>query len=243
MPIIRKLQTSNGSVIENAASILNEERNFYKNLYTHNENMSTDFNDFFFGYKNMKHLTKANQDYCDQPITLQECSLALKQMKNNKTPGTDGLSTEFYKMMWPTIAELVFESIQHAYQTGELSIDQKRGLIKLIPKKDKDITFLKNWRPISILNTDYKLIGNIIANRLQNVLHEIISTDQNGYIKNRFIGCNIRTIFDIIEASQENDIANMIVFLDFEKLLTALSMNSYYKHCTTLASEKNSLSG
>ena len=79
-------------------------------------------------------------------------------MKNGRTPGIDGLSTEFYKMVWLSINELVFASIQYAYQTGELSVDQKRGLIKLIPKKDTDITFLKNWCPISILNTDYKLV-------------------------------------------------------------------------------------
>ncbi len=122
-------------------------------------------------------------------------------MKNGKTPGTDGLSVEFYKIFWQSIKDLVFESFLYAYDIGELSIDQKRGILKLLPKKDKILKFLKNWRPISLLNTDYKIIAHVLAARLQEVLPFIIHPDQNGYLKGRFIGCSIRTIYDVIEIS------------------------------------------
>ena len=78
-------------------------------------------------------------------------------MKNTKALGTDGLTVE---------------SFVYAYSLGELSIDQKRGIIKLLPKKDKILQFLKNWRPISLLNTDYKIIAHLLANRLQNFLQQ-----------------------------------------------------------------------
>ena len=138
-------------------------------------------------------------------------------MKNGKTPGSDGFSVEFYKMFWTSIKELVLESFYFAYDLGELSIDQKRGVIKLLPKKDKILKFLKNWRPISLLNTDYKILAHVLASRLQMVLPDIIHPDQNGYLKGRFIGCNIRTIYDIIDFSQNKEFANLITFIDYEK--------------------------
>ena len=63
---------------------------------------------------------------------------------------------------------------------------KKQGIINLILKKDKDITDLKSWRPISILNTDYKILAKILSNRLKVVLKEIINPDQVGYMENRF---------------------------------------------------------
>ena len=58
---------------------------------------------------------------------------------------------------------------------------------------------LKNWRPISLLNVDTKILTNYLAQRLQNVLPSIIHSDQNGFLKNRFIGTNIRAIIDSID--------------------------------------------
>ena len=62
-------------------------------------------------------------------------------------------------MFWPDIGYLVFDSFNKAYEHGELSPTQKQGIINLIPKKDKDLTHLKSWRPLSILNTDYKILA------------------------------------------------------------------------------------
>ena len=76
---------------------------------------------------------------------------------------------------------------------------------------------LKNWRPLSLLNTDYKILTKSLATRLQCILDEVISYDQNGYIKNRFIGENIRTIADVIEHTNKNNESGMIALLDFEK--------------------------
>ena len=89
-------------------------------------------------------------------------------------------------------------SFNYAFQKGTLSINQKRGIISLIPKKDKDKTLLENLRPISLLNVDYKILTKAIAKRLEKILSKIINHDQAGYIKGRFIGENIRFIQDIM---------------------------------------------
>ena len=125
-------------------------------------------------------------------ISKEECLTALKEFKNNKTPGTDGFSAEFYKFFWSDLGTEMTASFNYAFQKGSLSISQKRGIISLIPKKNKDKTLLENLRPISLLNVDYKILTKSIAKRLEKVLPKIINSDQTGYIKGRFIGENVR---------------------------------------------------
>ena len=98
-----------------------------------------------------------------------------------------------------------------------MSIEQKRGVLTLIPKKGKDLRYLKNWRPLTLLNTDYKILTKLLAARLQEVIKKIVHPDQSGYIQGRFIGQNIRTTFDIIEYCKTFDIPGMIITIDFEK--------------------------
>ena len=86
-------------------------------------------------------------------------------MDNGKSPGTDGFTVDWYKFFWCDIKSFVFDSLNFAYTKGELSVDQHRGIITLIPKKGKSRTLLKNWRPISLLNTDYKILTKALATR------------------------------------------------------------------------------
>ena len=76
-------------------------------------------------------------------------------------------------------------SFNYAFQKGSLSISQKRGIISLIPKKNKDKTLLENLRPISLLNVDYKTVAKSIGKRLEKILLKIINSDQTG-CKGRF---------------------------------------------------------
>ena len=104
---------------------------------------------------------------CEGELTLTECTKALKKMQNNKSPGSDGLTKEFYCAFWDVISDYVVNSFNYAFKTGQLSISQRHGIISLIPKKDKDTQYLKNWRPVSLLNVDYKIITKAIAPRLE----------------------------------------------------------------------------
>ena len=142
-----------------------------------------------------------------------------------------------------TWKQFVFDSIISGIEKGELSIEQKRGVLTLIPKKDKDIRRLKNWRPISLLNSDYKIFAKLLASRLQKVLPAIISSEQSGYLKGRFIGNNIRNILDVLEYTKSLNLPGMIIFLDFEKAfdtekwdfmlkcLEKFNFGDYFKKC------------
>ena len=124
---------------------------------------------------------------------------------------------EFYKVFWNEISDCFLNTINYAYTEGKFSISQRRGIVKLIPKKDAEPYFVKNWRPITLLNTDYKIAAKAIANRLQNVLSKLINSDQTGFLKGRFIGENIRLIDGLISHTAARNIPGLLMFLDFEK--------------------------
>ena len=117
---------------------------------------------------------------CEGVVSEEECTNALKDFDNNKTPGTDGLPAEFYRFFWPDICHELLASYNFASQHGMLSISQRRVIISLIPKKSKDKTILENLRPISLLNVDYKILTKVITKRIEKVLPTLINPDQTG---------------------------------------------------------------
>ncbi len=216
--------------------ILSEIKHFYENLYNNQHSMENFDNHFL---SDVKKLDKKVANDMEKELQMEECEKALKKMKNGKTPGSDGLSVEFYKIFWQHIKDLVYESFIYGYNIGELSIDQKRGIIKLLPKKGKILKFLKNWRPISLLNTDYKILAHVLAMRLQSALPSIIHPDQNGYLENCFIRCNIRTIYDIIELSQFEPFSNIITLVDYEKAFDNIKWTFLQKSLEAFGFSKN----
>ena len=154
---------------------------------------------------------------------------SLKSMKSGKTPGSDGLPIEFYKVFWNKISDWLLNTINYAYTEGKLSISQRRGIIKHITKKDAEPYFVKNWRPITLLNSDYKIAAKAIANRLQNVLPKLINSDQTGFLKGRFICENIRLIDGLINHTAARNIPGLLMFLDFEKAFDSVEWSFIWK--------------
>ena len=109
-----------------------------------------------------------------------------------------------------------------SFSKGYLSISQRRGLITLLPKKNKPRQYLKNWRPITLLNCDYKIAAKSIATRLKKVLPYLINNDQTGFLKGRFIGENIRLINSVIDYAEKQNIPGLLLFVDFEKACDTL---------------------
>ena len=210
---IRSLK-HNGKHIFDPQKILDLEKSYFSQIYTETSNGNTMSQLDIISYLNKVHVPVISNDskfLCDLPITFEEVKTAVSSMANNKTPGPDGIPAEFYKMFWPDIGHSVYKSFILAFKQGELSDSQKQGVITLIPKKDKDLTDLKSWRPLSILNTDYKIIAKVLSNRLKPVLSEIISPDQVGYMKDRLCGENTRLISDIIEYCKINHLPSIII--------------------------------
>ena len=114
------------------------------------------------------------------------------------------------------------ESVNQAFHTKILSTSQRQAVIKLIEKKDRDTRYIKNCRPVSLLNVDKKILCKAISNKLKTVLPTLITSQQAAYVKNRFIGESGRLISDIIEISGCFNITGFLVTMDIEKAFDSL---------------------
>ena len=229
--VIKKLMLENGDVLTDSDDILNAEKHFYEQLYTSCEPDDCNLNDLLVDI-NATKLDNEAQMSCEGRLSIKECSSALRTMPNNKTPGSDGLPTEFYKFFFNDIIKNLIDSFDFSFRNGRLSADQRRGIINLIPKPDKDPSFLKNWRPISLLNTDYKLLTKCIANRLKIVLPDIIHSDQTGFLPGRYIGENVRLALDMIDHLNKNDLPGLMFLIDFRKAFDKIEWSFILKTLT-----------
>ena len=184
--------------ISKQPDILDECKRFYKHLYSKSMECNL-FEKCQFFKTNHIELNEIEKEICETKLCLEECYESLLKLSNNKTPGCDGISFEFYKVFWDKIKQFIIESYDYSFENSILSLDQRRALLMLIPKGNKDKRLLKNWRPISLLNVDYKIMAKALAIRLQKVISSVINSGQVGYIKGRYIGDNIRTMLDILE--------------------------------------------
>ena len=120
-------------------------------------------------------LTNEQKDFCEIELGEKELLNALKSMPNNKTPGNDGLSKEFYEAYWNGLKDPLLKSFYHSKFYKEFSTSQTQAVIKLLEKKDRDKILIKNWRRISLLNTDLKFFSKALAAKLKSVLPFLIT--------------------------------------------------------------------
>ena len=124
----------------------------------------------------------------------------------------------FFDLVGPDLAA----SRNSGYDKGKLSISQRRGTIPLIPKEGASLSLLQNWRPITLLNVDYKIATKAIAKQLEPLLPKLIHPDQTGFIKGRYIGENIRLISDIMDITLKRKIPGILISLDCQKAFDSL---------------------
>ena len=150
-------------------------------------------------------------------FNVNEVKHAIKQMKNGSCPGSDGLPVEFYKCFWEHIHEEFMDAMEGGFKDGLMHETARTGILNLIPKGDKDVRMLKNLRPITLLNCDYKIIEKCIANRMVPSLVEIIHEDHKGFLPKRRISANIRKVLDIVIAAEQEGREITVMSCDFMK--------------------------
>ena len=160
-------------------------------------------------------LTEEQQRQCDKILNIVEIEQSLNALPKDKSPGSDGLPTEFYVKMWPIIKDDFMQMVEEIQKEKQLSDFQREGIIRIIFKKE-DRSDLKNYRPISLLNVDLKIITKALALRLGKVLPYIINKDQT-CIPGRNIAYNLHTLNDITKYANTKNIEAAVLFLDQEK--------------------------
>ena len=218
------------NLITEDSCILQLQQQFYQELYTADPNIMFD--------------VKGSPPYCvsdedrerqQEPLTLEEISEAVLSMKNNKCPGPDGLPVDIYRVFWAQVKHLLFDVINISFEEKNLHRSASRGILSLIPKGQKDTRYLKNMRPLTMLNTDYKIIEKSLVGRLMSALEVIINLDQKGFMPGRSILVNIRKMFDLIKIATKEDIPMTVLQIDIAKAFDKVEMTaiqgalSYFK--------------
>ena len=215
-----------GKNITESKCILERVKLFYETLYENKEVEDCEISSLV---RDLPKLNELESNNLEGDITYKEVCFALKNMKNFKSPGTDGFNAEFFKVFWKRLGHLVVRALNASYHSGFLTPTQRQGIIICVPKGDKPREFIENWRPISLLNVLYKIGSACIAQRIRNVLPLLINEDQTGFISGRYIGDNIRLLYDIIEYLNRKNKPGLLLNVDFEKAFDSLSWSFMYK--------------
>ena len=218
--LIKCLETGSGQVTA-TKDILHEAFNFYSDLYK-NDDIDNDALSAMLG--NIEcFLNEADSELCDSPVTLDEIKYALFGMSLSKSPGNDSLTVEFYKHFWDHLGPLLIEVYEDIFRAGNLTRVMKSGVITLIYKQRGDKTLLKNWRPISLLNVDYKIISRCFANRLKKVIGSVINSCQTCCIPGRDIADTICSLRDAMCYAERENIESYFLKLDQMKAFDRVS--------------------
>ena len=220
--------THDGKIVTQQEEIMAEAKDFYEKLYTEKTDVSLEDQNFFI-QKIDKTLTSNQKEILDKQIELNELKDALFQCQREKTAGYDGLPYEFYQTFWHIIGEDFLNVVQFSLNVAKhLPYSQTTSIITLIYKKN-DKMKLTNWRPISLLCCDYKIISKTLANRLKKVLDTILSERQTCSVPGRNITHNLHFIRDAIFFCDVRKINGYILCADQEKAFDMLNRDFLIK--------------
>ena len=224
--MITEMFDNEGSLMKNTETVIPYIRNFYRDLYGE---VNTDMN-FEKEFLNQINSVVTEGDNCSLTGETSEKEVlgVVKSMNKGKSPGEDGLPAEFYLKTWHIIRREFIGMVEFVLEKETLGKQQNSGIIKLLPKEG-DLRRIQNWRPVSLLGVDCKIISKLIANRLRDYLEKCISKEQFCSVKGRsIVNCNtlIRDIMYYVN-SQGKRMAMMN--LDWSKAFDRVPINFLVK--------------
>uniref|UniRef100_A0A803TII6 Reverse transcriptase domain-containing protein n=1 Tax=Anolis carolinensis TaxID=28377 RepID=A0A803TII6_ANOCA len=184
--------------------IMDQFYKFYKTLYTKDQIEKEGIVKFLNNQKLAK-ITDKHRELLNKEISKEELYKAIKKLDPSKAPGPDGFTAGYYKTFEQELSPMLLKIMNQAMQNEIIPNTWKEAIITLIHKEKSDPQDIKNYRPISLLNTDYKLFTNILAERLKTFLTDWIKEDQAGFLPRRQIRDNVRIILNAIEYYDRNN--------------------------------------
>ena len=207
----------NDAVVLNPQKIVSEVRAYCANLYSrrplHTEKGCLEY----LANLNCQILTEDEGGPFEGVLSLGEIYNSLKDLPATKTPGNDGLSKELYLALYDLLRKDLQKCYEHSFENGKLVPSQYQAVIVLIEKRGKDKRYIRNWRPISLLNVDTKILSKALASCLKKVIAQLISHDQTAYVPKRNICESIRLTSDLLDYADSHPISAYMVTADIEK--------------------------
>ena len=191
-------------------------RDYYKQLYA-NKMDNLEEMEKFLEMHNLPRLNQEETEYINRPITSTEIETVIKNLPTNKSPGPYGFTGKFYQTFREELTP-VLKLFQNIAEGGTFPNSFYMATITLIPKPDKDVTKKENYRPLSLMNIDAKILNKTLTNRIQQHIKRIIHHDQVGFIQEMQGFFNIRKSINVIHhINQLKDKNHMIISIDAEK--------------------------
>ena len=201
-----------GNHVTQEKDLLQMQRDFYAQLFESNPEVNFTLENES-GIK-IGDLTTAAQE---NVFVEEELTSAVRSLANGKTPGKDGIPAEFYKVFYPNLKQMLLRLVSFCYENKVIPKSSMNGVINLIPKQSKDSRYLKNLRPITLLNCDYKIMEKLVSNRIEPALPQIIHQDQQGFMSGRRISANIWRVLDLINLCDRDQLPGLLIQIDFAK--------------------------
>ncbi|GJY98751.1 RNA-directed DNA polymerase, eukaryota [Tanacetum coccineum] len=201
----------NGEWISNPVGVKREFYSHFKNQFSPSYTPRLSF-DFVFPNR----LSTDQVEDLERLVTYDEVKRAVWDCGANKSPGPDGFTFEFFRKFWKTLDQDVFQAVSDFFENGHIPRGCNASFIALIPKIH-DAKIVKDFRPISLIGSIYKIITKILANRLCNVLPCLISEVQSAFVSNRNILDGPFILDELLQWCKHKRKRAMIFKVDFEK--------------------------
>ncbi|KAJ4946628.1 hypothetical protein JOQ06_024291, partial [Pogonophryne albipinna] len=212
--VIHSLLSDTGQEITEPSQIRRRAVSFYSTLYTSEYEEGETLSEGFCN--ELPQVSEETNSQLEGPLTIQELQTALQGMQGRRAPGIDGLSVEFYKAYWDVLSHDLLDVFNESLASGSMPMSCRRAVITLLPKKG-NLQDIENWRPVSLLCVDYKLLSKALATRLGRAVEQVIHRDQTYCVPGRSMVDNVHLIRDVLEVSSSLGINTGLIYLDQEK--------------------------
>ncbi|GKE57218.1 RNA-directed DNA polymerase, eukaryota, partial [Tanacetum coccineum] len=163
-----------------------------------------------------RSISGEQRDKLEREVTIEEIKTAVWNCGTDKSPGPDGFTFDFYRQLWSTIDKDVYAAVNYFFINGDIPTGCNSSFIALIPKVP-DANLVKDFRPISLIGSIYKIIAKILTNRLINVLGDIVSEVQSAFVAGRQMLDGPFILNEVLHWCSKKKQKSLIFKVDFEK--------------------------